>query len=68
MKNPIEFPIGAIIRSVYSGEVYEVARFNKNGMCDLRNLDSGCLEGWNAYNNRHFIDTTFIEPIILISL
>lgn len=68
MKNPIEFSIGTIIKSVYSGKVYEVARFSKNGMCDLRNLDNGCLEKWNAHNNRHFIDATFIEPIILFSL
>ena len=53
LKNPIEFPEGTFIRSVYTGKIYQITKHFPNGMCNL------CLNGihnenWNTCNNAHF--------------
>lgn len=52
-QNPIAFPEGTFIRSVYTGKIYQITKHFPNGMCNL------CLNGihnenWNARNNPHF--------------
>lgn len=54
-RNPIDFPEGSTIRSVYSGKVYVITKHFKNGMCNLLQPDKNINENWNACNNAHFI-------------
>ncbi len=52
-KNIIEFAVGEMIVSIYSGIIYKIEKENK-GMAKLRSLDTGMLEDWNSCNNSHF--------------
>lgn len=54
-RNPIDFPEGSVIQSVYSGKVYVITKHYKNGMCNLLQPDIRANENWNACNNAHFI-------------
>ena len=54
-RNPIDFPEGSVIQSVYSGKVYVITKHFKNGMCNLLQPDKNINENWNACNNVHFI-------------
>lgn len=67
-QNPIKFPVGAIIRSVYSNKVYQITEHSKNGMCNLYQPDIRCNENWNACNNAHFVPADFVDTGILVSL
>ena len=54
-RNPIDFPEGSVIRSVYSGKVYVITKHFKNGMCNLLQPDKNINENWNSCNNAHFV-------------
>lgn len=58
-RNPISFPEGSIIRSVYSTNVYEIVKHFSNGMCTLKSR--GTYEKWNSCNNPHFIPADYIS-------
>ena len=60
VKNLWQFSEGSLVRSVYSGIVYQVVRHTKNGMCVVKRLDINTEECWNAFNNAHFIFADFI--------
>lgn len=69
MKNPIEFAEGTYIQSIYTGKVYKITKFFKNGMCNLFCEDTRSNENWNACNNAHFVEVVIaIPPILLICL
>jgi hypothetical protein len=58
--NPKDFPKGARVKGY--GAVYEVVEPDKRGMAKLRNLQTGELEDYNAYNNAGFVE--WREPYI----
>lgn len=69
MKNPIEFAEGTYIQSIYTGKVYKITKFFKNGMCNLFCEDTRSNENWNACNNAHFVEVVIvIPPTLLICL
>lgn len=60
-RNPIDFPEGSVIRSVYSGRVYVITKHFKNGMCNMYRPDIRANENWNACNNQHFIPADYVS-------
>lgn len=52
MHNPSHFSKGDIIRSIYSGKIYQVVEPNKSGIAKLE--CDGYVTDWNAHNNAHF--------------
>lgn len=65
-KNPCEFPEGSIVRSVFSGIIYQITKHYRNGMCNMYRPDIRANENWNACNNRHFISVDSISVGVLI--
>lgn len=53
-QNPHEFKPGDRISDVHKGTLYQVVEADKRGMAKLRNLETGKVEDWNAYNNKRF--------------
>lgn len=51
-KNPAEFKNGDVITGY--GSTYEVIENDKRGMSSLKNLRTGAIENYNAYNNCAF--------------
>lgn len=60
-KNPCSFPEGSIIRSKYSGIVYQITKHFRNGMCNMYRPDIRANENWNACNNPHFIPADYVS-------
>lgn len=52
--NIYEFHPGDKIADRYTSTHYEVLVPDKNGMAEIRNLHTGSVEVWNAYNNNRF--------------
>lgn len=52
--NIYEFHIGDKIADRFTSIHYEVITPDKNGMGEIKNLDTGSIEVWNAYNNNRF--------------
>ena len=63
-RNPCDFAEGSLVRSVYSGLVYQITQHYKNGMCNMYQTDFRKNENWNACNNPHFIPADYISPAI----
>lgn len=49
-----EFHPGDKIADRFTSTRYEVLVPDKNGMGEIRNLCTGSVEVWNAYNNNRF--------------
>ena len=64
-RNPIDFPEGSVIQSVYSGKVYVITKHYKNGMCNLLQPDIRSNENWNACNNAHFILVEIVSLAVM---
>lgn len=60
-KNLCAFPEGSLVRSKFSGKVYEVIKHLRNGMCNVYCLDIGSNESWNDCNNQHFIPADYVS-------
>lgn len=52
--NIYQFNPGDTIEDKYTGAHYQVVEPDKNGMSRIRNLATGIVETWNAYNNNRF--------------
>ena len=61
LRNPIDFPEGSIIRSVYTNKVYVITKHFSNGMCNLLQPSINWNENWNACNNQHFIPAEYVS-------
>ena len=60
--NDSQFPRGTFIRSIYTGEVYQIiGEIKHNGMCDCLNLQDGGVEKHNAYANPHYVPADFVS-------
>lgn len=68
MKNPIEFAEGTYIQSIYTGKVYKITKFFKNGMCNLFCEDTRSNENWNTCNNAHFEEVIMGVPLVVLTL
>lgn len=64
-RNPIDFPEGSVVRSVYSNKVYVITQHYKNGMCNMYRPDAKSNENWNACNNQHFIPADYVSLGVL---
>lgn len=64
-KNPYEFEVGSIIKSIYNGELYRVEKFYGSNMVLLYKIRCRATENWNAYNNRHFIPLPNVDLAVL---
>ena len=60
-KNPCDFPEGSLVRSKFSGKVYQITKHFKNGMCNMYRPDIRANENWNACNNQHFIPADYVS-------
>lgn len=65
MGNPIDYPVGAIIKHSYTHRTYQVIEHTSKGLSKMLELTYGYIEIWNSYNNPVFLPY-LIEPQILI--
>lgn len=64
--NPSCFPLGSYIKSVYSGKVYQITQFYKNGMRNLYQPYLNSNENWNDCNNPHFVRVDIPVEILTV--
>ena len=68
-ENPTVFNKGDTVKNVNTDKTYEVIESDKRGMSQLKNLKTGEVEDWNAYNNPNFVNTedqTSRKPRIIV--